>query len=77
VSQTVKASCGECSGELLITGSGFGDRPPAGSEIYINVMQSDVPLNIIYWMDTFILATGAVCDSSEITVNGLFGSATK
>jgi hypothetical protein len=73
-------SCGsiDCTDELLtITGSGFGDSPPAGTELYINVMQNNVPLNITTWTDTLITATGAVCDGSEITVNGLFGSATK
>ena len=62
---------------MTITGSGFGNQPPAGAEIYINVMQNSVPLNITTWSDTLITATGAVCDGSEITVNGLFGSATK
>jgi hypothetical protein len=76
-SQTIEASCGDCSGVLVITGSGFGVRPPAGTEIYINVMQNNVPLNIIAWWDTMIVATGAVCDGSEITVNNLFDSATK
>jgi hypothetical protein len=40
-------------------------------------MQNNAPLNIVYWWDSLIVATGAVCDGSEITVNGLFGSATK
>jgi hypothetical protein len=40
-------------------------------------MQGTAPLNITTWSDTLITATGAVCDGSEITVNGLFGSATK
>jgi hypothetical protein len=73
----MRSSCGDCSGELMIIGSGFGDTPPAGAEEILNVMQSDVPLNIITWVDNFIFATGAVCDGSEITVNGLFDSATK
>jgi hypothetical protein len=76
-SSTISSSCGGCSGELTLTGSGFGDTPPAGAESYINVMQNNVPLNITSWSDTLISATGAVCDGSEITVNGLFGSATK
>jgi hypothetical protein len=75
--KAVEASCGECSGELTIFGSGFGDKPPAGTEEYINVMQNNVPLNITDWGDRVIKATGAACDGSEITVNGLFGSATK
>ncbi len=76
-SQTVRESCGTCTGDLTVTGSGFGDLPPAGAEIYINVMQNSVPLNITTWSDTLITTTGAACDGSEITVNGLFGSATK
>jgi hypothetical protein len=76
-SQTVRSTCGGCKGEMTITGSGFGDQSPAGAEIYINVMQNTVPLNITTWSDTLITATGAACDGSEITVNGLFGSATK
>ena len=76
-SKTVRASCGDCEGTVLLEGHGFGDTPPAGTETYINVMQNNVPLNITSWTDTLITATGAVCDGSEITVNGLFGSATK
>jgi hypothetical protein len=76
-SQTIRSTCGGCKGELIITGSGFGETPPAGAELYINVMQNSVPLNITTWANTVITATGAVCDDSEITVNGLFGSATK
>jgi hypothetical protein len=75
--RAVEASCGECSGELTIFGSGFGDKPPAGTEEYINVLQNNVPLNITAWGDWVINATGAACDGSKITVNGLFGSATK
>jgi hypothetical protein len=76
-SQIISSSCGDCTGKLTVTGSGFGDQPPAGAEIYINVMQNSVPLNITTWSDTLITTTGAACDGSEITVNGLFGSATK
>jgi hypothetical protein len=74
--QSVEQSCGECSGELTVWGSGFGTAPPEGSEEFMNVMQNGVPLNITYWKDILIKATGAVCDGSEITINGLFGSAT-
>ncbi len=76
---SMKTSCGECSGGVLtIRGSGFGDIPPAGAEEWLNVMQgSDNQLTIIKWTDTKITATGATCDGSEITVNGLFGSASK
>jgi hypothetical protein len=76
-SQTMEASCGECSGELTVRGSGFGIAPPEGSGEFINVTQNGIPLDITTWNDWSIKATGAVCDGSEITVNGLFGSATK
>ena len=76
-SQTVSGSCGECSGEMTITGSGFGEAPPAGAELYINVMQNSIPLTIVEWTDTQITVTGAACDGSEVTVNALLGSATK
>jgi hypothetical protein len=75
-SQTVESTCGGCTGDLTITGSGFGEKPPKGAEKHINVMQKNVPLNITTWSDTLITATGAACDGSEITVNTLFGSVT-
>ena len=75
-SQTMAVNCGIGSGEVIIIGSGFGIAPPEGSELYMNVMQSNVKLDIVIWYDTIILATGAL-DGTEITVNGLFDSATK
>jgi hypothetical protein len=74
--QSVSQSCGECSGELKVWGTGFGIAPE-GSEASINVMQNGVPLEITSWTGRLINATGADCDGSEITVNSLFGSATK
>ncbi len=74
---TIGASCGTPCGKMTITGSGFGDTPPAGSEEFINVTQNGIKLTILTWTDTQITATGAVCDGSPITVNGLFDSATK
>ena len=68
---------GDCSSELTIKGSGFGDTPPEGTVPSFTVMQNDVSLNITTWTDTLITATGAACDGSPITVNGLYGSATK
>ena len=75
--QFVEQSCGECSGELTVWGLGFGAEQPEGSEEFMNVMQNGEKLNITYWKEPLIKATGAACDGSEITVNGLFGSATK
>ncbi len=74
---SIQPSCGECSGKLTIWGTGFGEAPPEGAEVFMYVMQNNVKLDIVTWTDTKITATGAVCDGSEITVKGLFGSATK
>jgi len=74
---TIGASCGTPCGKMTITGSGFGDTPPAGSEEFINVTQNGIKLTILTWTDTQITATGAVCDGSPITVNSLYDSATK
>ena len=76
-SQTMTVNCGIGSGEVTIIGSGFGIAPPEGSELYMNVMQNNVKLDIVIWTDTKIIATGGFFDGSEITVNGLFDSATK
>jgi hypothetical protein len=77
-SSTIDASCGDCSGELIITGSGFGDAPPDGADEWLNVMQGSVKLTIVSWTDTRIEATGAMCEEGAvITVNSLFDSATK
>jgi hypothetical protein len=76
-SQTMTVNCGIGSGEVTIIGSGFGIAPPEGSELYMNVMQNNVKLEIVIWTDTKIIATGGFFDGSEITVNGLLDSATK
>jgi hypothetical protein len=67
-SQTMSASCGECSGEVTITGSGFGNE---ADPILLQVIGDNIiKLNIISWTDTKITATEADCDGSEITING-------
>ncbi len=75
----VAPSCGDCDGTAVITGSGFGDAPPAGAEEYLNVMQGDVVLTIVSWTDTEIVVSGddTICDGTPITINALMGSATK
>jgi hypothetical protein len=67
-SQTMSASCGECSGEMTITGSGFGNE---ADPILLQVIGDNIiKLNIVSWTDTKITATEADCDGSEITING-------
>ncbi len=65
----------ECAeGVLTVTGSGFGDAPPAGAEELLNVKMGDVALDITSWSDTQIVANTSIC-GGEVTVNALFGSA--
>jgi hypothetical protein len=74
----IQKSCGnDCKGTAVITGSGFGDAPPAGADEWLNVMEGDVILTIESWTDTHIEVTGVMCDGNPITVNALMGSATK
>jgi hypothetical protein len=74
----IEISCGnDCKGTAVITGSGFGDAPPAGAEEWLNVMEGDVILTIESWTDTRIEVSDVMCDGNAITVNALMGSATK
>jgi hypothetical protein len=78
---SIKASCGsDCDGTLVIEGSGFGGYVASAGD-FLNVMHDGVELTITTWTDTKIEATGAVCNETgevgEITLNGIFGSATK
>jgi hypothetical protein len=68
--------CAACTGLMTINGSGFGDAPPEGAEDYINVEQDGIRLEIVSWTDTQIQVYGG-CGYEEITVNALFGSATR
>jgi hypothetical protein len=74
---SIKTSCGDCEGTVTITGSGFGAEIPAGIQSFMNVVQDGITLTIASWTDTQIVATGGNCDGGPVTVNGLFGSATK
>jgi hypothetical protein len=69
--------CSACTGILTINGSGFGDAPPEGARDYLNVMADGITLNIISWTDTQIKALCAGCNFDSVTVNALFGSATR
>ncbi len=60
---------------LVITGSGFGDAPPDGAEIYLNAKVGGMVAEIISWTDTEIVAAVPFC-SDAVTVNALFGSPT-
>jgi hypothetical protein len=61
-------------GVLTVTGSGFGEEPPAGAEEFLNVKMGDVALDITSWSDTQIVANTSIC-GGEVTVNALYGSA--
>jgi hypothetical protein len=68
--------CGGCTGVVTINGYGFGDAPPEGAQDYLNVMADGVLAEILSWTDTQIQVYGG-CGYEEITVNALFGSATR
>jgi hypothetical protein len=61
-------------GVLTVTGSGFGEEPPAGAEEFLNVKMGDAALDITSWTDTQIVANTTIC-GGEVTVNALYGSA--
>ena len=66
----------DCSEDtLVITGTGFGDAPPASAKEYINAKVGGMMADIISWTDTEIVASVPFC-SDAVTVNALFGSPT-
>jgi hypothetical protein len=62
---------------VTIEGSNFGAEIPAGIQSFMNVIQDGIKLTIVSWTDTIIVATGGNCNGGPVTVNGLFGSATR
>ncbi len=66
--------CNETFGTLIITGTGFGDPPPEGSEEYLNVMLGNTLVESTMWSDTHIQALVSSC-TGGVTVNALYGSA--
>jgi hypothetical protein len=62
------------NGALTVTGSGFGDQPPAGAEEFINCKLDGIALEIVSWSETQIVAATTACGES-VTVNALYGSA--
>jgi len=62
------------AGVLTVTGSGFGDQPPAGAEEFINCKLDGAALAIVSWTDDRIVAATAACGEA-VTVNALYGSA--
>jgi hypothetical protein len=63
---------------LTVTGSGFGDVTPEGTEGIINVEVDNIPVSINAWADTQIQAVVQSCPGmpEEVTtVNALYGSA--
>jgi hypothetical protein len=65
--------CDAEDGIIIITGSGFSEKPD-GTDDYINVMDDGVPLTIISWTDTEIVASGTDCIGT-ITINTVYSSA--
>jgi hypothetical protein len=62
-----------CSdGVLTVTGSGFGDAPPAGADQYINVKLGEEIAETLTWTNTQITVAGC---ADAVTVNSLYGSA--
>jgi hypothetical protein len=76
VKPDVKITGIECTDTtLVITGTGFGDTPPDGAEVYLNAKVGGMTAEIISWTDTEIVAAVPFC-SDAVTVNALFGSPT-
>jgi hypothetical protein len=61
---------------LTITGTGFGQAPPAGAEEYINVKVNGQEVDALSWTDTEIVAAlpafGASAEGDTVTVSALF-----
>ena len=76
VNPDVQITSIECTDTtLVITGTGFGDAPPDGSEVYLNAKVGGMVAEIISWTNTEIVAAAPFC-SDAVTVNALFGSPT-
>ena len=64
---------------ITIAGSGFGEAPPAGAEVYINVTVNGQTVPALAWTGTRIVASlpddGAAAEEDMVTVNSLFGNA--
>ncbi|MCK5505089.1 MAG: IPT/TIG domain-containing protein, partial [Thermodesulfovibrionia bacterium] len=72
----VDIDCNKKSGQLKITGSGFGEKPD-GTDDYLNVDVDGQTVNVISWTDTEITVSVSYCKGNlSVTVNALFGSAT-
>jgi hypothetical protein len=57
---------------LTITGSGFGEEPPAGADEFINVKLGNEIAETLSWTNTQIAVAGC---ADAVTVNSLYGSA--
>jgi hypothetical protein len=71
--------CSSKSGQLTITGSGFGEKPD-GTDEYLNVEVNGQVVEVISWTDTEIRVSVPECKRKgqlAVTVNALFGSATR
>jgi hypothetical protein len=71
----VDIDCKKKSGQLEITGSGFGEKPD-GADDYLNVEVNGQIVDVITWSDVVITVSVSDCKGQlSITVNALFGSA--
>ena len=69
--------CSKCLGTMTVSGSGFSAKP-AGTDEDLYVIEGDGGrlLKVVSWTDTEIKVLDARC-RGEVTVNALFGSATR
>jgi hypothetical protein len=67
--------CSESEGTLSVSGNGFGDETPEGTDGELNVKLGGIPVDITSWENTIIQGTVTLC-SGATTVNALYGTAT-
>jgi exopolysaccharide biosynthesis protein len=69
-------NCNKKKGVLIVTGSGFGEKPE-GTDADINIEVNGKVVDAISWSDTQIKVSVSSCPKrATITVNALYGSAT-
>lgn len=73
-----RVNCRSQNKQIIISGAGFGQRPD-GSDNYINVEYNGILIDeIIVWTDSEIRGRVTECiNPSTVTINSVFGSATK
>jgi len=69
--------CSKCLGTMTIAGSGFSEKPEGTDEdLYVIEGDGARRLKVVSWTDTEIKVLDARC-RGDVTVNALFGSATR